>query len=358
MVRDMLMFHDDPSLDPDERVARARAFARTLASIDASNDAPHWAVVREEAAQIERQSDRHFFHEQLEPWNEPVYFAEFVQRAAAHGLSYLGEAQPVVETTATAQLREAIGSGVDHVRMEQYLDFARGRTFRRTLLCHDTLTPSPAPVSDAIRLLSIRSRVASATPAAEDAARGGTVAAFQTAEGAKVTTNNPLVVATLTTLVGAAPGLVPYTDLKRAVTEQLAASENADAGVIDVDASLCATLIMCAAGGFVEFRVLPSRMVVTAGVRPKASALARWQAHYGDQVTTLAHWTHRLSGMERFLIGSLDGSKDRAQLVRLTEHAFASGDLKLEGFTPTRENLTGIIDDVLVHLAKSALLVA
>jgi SAM-dependent methyltransferase len=358
MLRDMLMFHDDPSLNPEERVTRAREFARALGAADPSNDAPHFATLREQAAQLEKQTDRHLFHEQLEPWNEPVYFAEFMRRAEAHGLAYVAEAGPALEGAAAGEFREGLGPDVDRVRMEQYLDFVRGRTFRRTLLGHASAAVAPEPVPSAVTTLGIRSRVAVATPALEDAARGPDVAAFETAEGAKITTNNPLVTAALSVLTAAAPAVVHYSDLKRAVAERLGPSGSSTEALGDVDASLTSTLVLFAQSGFVEFRVLPSREVVTPGVRPKASALARWQALYFDDVTSLAHAPHRLMGAERFLLAHLDGTKDRAQLSRIIEHAFASGDLKLEGFTPTRENLSQILEDVLGHLGRSALLVA
>src|SRR5262249_32023714 len=93
MVRDMLVYNDDPSLDPDQRVARARALISALAAADPDSGASHAVMLREEAAIIADQTDFHLFHEQLEPWNEPVYFSEFVRRAGLHDLAYLAEAR-------------------------------------------------------------------------------------------------------------------------------------------------------------------------------------------------------------------------------------------------------------------------
>ena len=354
MLRDMLVFHDDPSLDPPERVARARAFARAIVASDPTNDTAHFAMLREEVKQLEGESDSHLFHEQLEPWNEPVYFSEFMRRASSHGLAYVADAHSGVEPAAMAQLRESLGSDFDHVRMEQYLDFVRGRPFRRTVLCHADAKPSPEPVADGVRQLTIRGRVGPANASPEDAARGPGVTAFETPEGVKVTTNNPLVAGMLTVLMDAAPGVVSFDDLHRRISERM--PEQASVPVDE--ATLAGALLACTKGGFVEFRVLPSPIVVRPGVRPKASALARWQSLYFEEVTTLGHTSYELTGMERFLVAHLDGAKDRANLVRLTEHAFSSGDLKLDGFVPTRESLTEIVEEVLARLARSGLLVA
>ena len=362
MLREMMMFHDDPSLDPDERVARARAFAAELAGVHASSASTHAAALREEVALVERQTNRHLFHEQLEPWNEPVYFSEFMRRAAAHRLGFLAEANLVVEPSAMVQLPDMLVAAGDRIRSEQYMDFVQGRMFRRTLLCHDGVHSSAEPVVDAIRQLRVRSRVEPVDPSAEDAARGPGVAAFRIPEGRTVTTNNPVIILTLMALVAVAPVVVAYEDLKRRVGDALAASNppapDSVASAIADDEALLGALLMCAKGGFVEFRVLPANAVASAGVRPKASALARWQALYSDEVTTLGNSPYRLVGAERFLIPHLDGTKDRAQLARVTGHGFTSGDLKLDGYTPTQESLLGIVESLLANLARAELLVA
>ena len=36
----------------------------------------------------------------------------------------------------------------DPIRSEQYLDFLRRQSFRRSLLCHANLNPSPRPLPD------------------------------------------------------------------------------------------------------------------------------------------------------------------------------------------------------------------
>jgi len=355
MLRDMLLFHDDPSLDPAERVARAREFASAIAASDPTNDTAHFAVLREEAKELEKQRDVHLFHEQLEPWNEPIYFSEFMRRASTNGLAYVADSHSGVESAAMAKLREKLGENFDHLRMEQYIDFVRGRPFRRSVLCHAAAKPTPEAVANGVHRLMIRARVASAEASPEDAARGPGVTSFQTPEGVKVTTNNPLVIAILTALMDATPEAVPFDDLRRRVSERFAASRQTS----DVDdEALASALLACTRGAFVEFRVLPSPLVSRPGLRPKASTLARWQALSFEEVTTLAHSYYKLVGIERFLIAHLDGTKDRAQLVRHTEHAFTSGDLTLPGFVPTSESLAAIVDEVLGRLARAGLLVA
>jgi len=359
MVRDMLAFNDVPSLPPAQRLERARALATLLAGADPSDGSPHAAMLREEAEYILRQSDQHLFHEQLEPWNEPVYFAEFARRAATHGLRYLAEAKLPAETAATARVRGALGAGVDVVRGEQYLDFVRGRMFRRTLLCHGDTHVAPAPIPGAVRGLFARSRAISVEPAAEDAARGPGVAAFRIASGAMITTNNPVVVAALGMLTDVAPAAVSFEDLRRHVDGHLGSFDDADVRrLIGDDDALASALLQCATAGFVEFRALPSAFVPRPGPRPKASALARWQSTRVADVTSLGHSVVTLAGVERFLLPHLDGTNDRSRLVRLLASGFSSGDLRLDGGAPSPEQLSGVLDELLERMGRSALLVS
>jgi len=108
----------------------------------------------------------------------------------------------------------------------------------------------------------------------------------------------------------------------------------------------------------VEFRALPSSFVAHAGERPKAAPLARWQAGNFDFLTSLAHAPVRVTGVERYMLRHLDGTNDRERLLHLLEHAFRSGELQLGGATLTREQIAGVLDDVLERLGRSGLLVA
>ena len=358
MVREMLKLNDDPALPPSARVARARDLANMLAAADPADDSPHGLILHHELRELAKQSDRHLFHDQLAPINEPVYFARFAQHARAHGLRYVGEARLSVESLATTNLRTVLGSDADIVQVEQQLDFVRGREFRRTLLCHDDQHPSAAPVPEAIPKLFARTTAQRAEASAEDAARSEHVAAFRAPTGVMLTTNNPQLIAMLGALVDVAPAALGFDALSAEVARRLAGPEAASPSVsVDRDA-LIAALLQTASAGLVEFRALPSSFVAHAGERPKAAPLARWQAGNFDFLTSLAHAPVRVTGVERYMLRHLDGTNDRERLLHLLEHAFRSGELQLGGATLTREQIAGVLDDVLERLGRSGLLVA
>jgi SAM-dependent methyltransferase/methyltransferase-like protein len=360
MLRDMLVFHDDETLTPEERVARARGLADFLFKASSPDDSAHYAVLREEIEHLKSEADHLLFHEQLEPFNQPIYFSEFARRAGTFGLQFLSEARLSSNTLAGDQrLETLLGPGADRLRAEQYRDFVAGRTFRKTLLCRAGIDVKSAPLPSAVPQLFVRSLASPAEPSPEDAARGPGVRAFRAPRGASMTTNNPLVIAMLNALGSVSPTVVSFPELQRMTAEQLRALPDEGAHTLaDDEAILSEVLLQCAENQFVAFRSLPSRFVAAAGKRPKASSFARWQSLHTEHVNSLAHWRVQVSGMERFLLPHLDGSNDRQQLLRVIERAFQSGDLAYSGGGPSREQLAEVLDDVLAQLGRSAVLVS
>lgn len=82
-------------------------------------------------------SDSFMYHDILSDVNEPVYFLDFLDQAAAHGLQFLAEADP--QSMCTIRLPEPVRSQLqslpDRRLREQYLDFIYCRRFRQTVLC-------------------------------------------------------------------------------------------------------------------------------------------------------------------------------------------------------------------------------
>jgi len=358
MLRDMLLFHDDRSLPPVARIARSREFAAFLAGADKDNSSLHFATIREEVKQLDAQNDQHLFHEQLEPYNEPVYFWQFMQRASEHGLQYLCEAKPTSVTPSTRKLEQRLGPEPDRIRAEQYTDFVIGRTFRRTLLSRTAQECAATPQAEAVQDLYLRSRAIQVPPSDEDAKTAPGVESFRTPNEVTITTNNPVVLAMFHVLSAAAPAAIAFVDLHRGMMERLrAAPDTAVHHAADDPLAVANAALQCAPTGLLEFRSAPSKFATRPSQRPKASALARWQSIHGDLVPSLGHWSVTLTGLERFLLQHLDGTNDRGQLARLVDGALRTGELDVAG-TPTREDLARVVDDCLLHLTHAGLLVS
>jgi SAM-dependent methyltransferase len=141
MIRDMMLYHTATLTDPVEKVNQARALLDFLAEAypeDAKT--PYAVLLRREAKRLGGLADSYLFHDHLEEHNAPVYFHQFIERAQAHDLNYLGESHlpvmlPMHLPAHTQEILKRIGD--DLYRVEQYMDFVRNRGFRASLLVHD-----------------------------------------------------------------------------------------------------------------------------------------------------------------------------------------------------------------------------
>ena len=133
-------------------------------------------------------------HDELAEVNQPFYFSQFIEAAAACDLDYLAEAdlEGATPVGLSGDIREALGAiARDRIEMEQYLDFLRNRGFRKTLLCH-----SGAPVS---RTLNANAAALGglyvASPAKRQRRRkdgGPAVMRFEAPDGMSYSTEQPL----------------------------------------------------------------------------------------------------------------------------------------------------------------------
>ncbi len=137
IVRDMMLFHSSRYQDPTTQIAQARSLLNFVARWVPSAENPFGAFIKKEAENFLQRSDYYLYHEHLEDINEPMYFCEFVEQAQQHGLDYVGETHvgAMIPNRLPAEAQEALRLlAPDVITMEQYLDFLRNRTFRRTLL--------------------------------------------------------------------------------------------------------------------------------------------------------------------------------------------------------------------------------
>ncbi len=73
-------------------------------------------------------------------------------------------------------------------------------------------------------------------------------------------------------------------------------------------------LLQCCLDDLFQLHSEPAPFVAESSERSRASRLARLQALRGDIVTSRRHLPVRLEGMDRLVLGQLDGATDVAQL--------------------------------------------
>jgi cyclopropane fatty-acyl-phospholipid synthase-like methyltransferase/methyltransferase-like protein len=352
MVRDMMLFHDREELPAADRVQRARHLLTTLAHAVPESQEVYAAVLREEIATLDTADDSYFMHEELEIENHPVYFTEFARRAGVAGLQYVAEAYPsLTDVQLTAELRETIRSwSADEIKYEQYLDFARNRTFRRSVLCHagrsTTPDPSPAPVGR----MFLRARCA-VDPEANEPGQAS-VEVFRTNAGVAVTMAHPVVRAALHALIDARPASLPFAELREATSGRLAST-----GLTLDDGVLAEAMLRCAMVRLVDLTTHADRCARIVSERPTASALARLEARTESLVTSLSHVQVKLSAFDRNILLRLDGTRDREALVDAVLADASRGDLDL-GTSRSRSEVSRVVMQALEQFRICGLLVA
>jgi len=315
------------------------------------------------AAEAFRQrADSYLLHEYLEEANEPLFFHQFVDRAALKGLQYVADAKfmTVLPGTLPAGVEETLRLlAPDRLRREQYLDFLHNQTFRRALLCHQGITLSHVPRLDVPAALY----VASATqplPGQRDR--------FRAPDGRGLTVSDPLLRAVLLHLYEIWPEATPCEELRAVLSSQLGprAEHLQGSGQETTDQRSLETLLLHAyVADLVELHVLPLACVRRVSARPVTTSLARYQAETGARVTNLRHETSVLSPLERHLVRHLDGSRDRASLVEVLVNLVTEGVLgvskdgaRLTQPKQVRTLLDASLDEQLAQLARRSLLVA
>jgi SAM-dependent methyltransferase len=365
MVRDMLCWHVGPSGGPQLRVEQARALLDFLARSAVVRAQSVYASLLKGAAELFRQHrDSYLAHEYLADVNEPVYFLQFVERAAARRLRCFADADFAAmraEAFAPAVGEEVRRLSPDRLRQEQYLDFLRNQAFRRTLLCRDDQAASAEPRPEALEHLQASSR---AEP--ESAGPGPSLAApglFRSPDGTTRPVDDPLLRAALLALAEVWPESLPFETLRAAVLSRLGPG-HAPGPATPVPFGLHRSLLNGYLAGLLELHVCPPSCVRAVSRRPVACPLARHQAACGAAVTNLRHEVVELNELDRQLVRHLDGSRDAPGLVEVLTELSVRGALRLfhEGAALTdaqrlREHLSSSLDGQLARLAGWSLLI-
>ena len=347
IVRDMMLFHDRPDLPARERVQRGRALVELVASSVPTSQQVYAALLREELETLDTVNDSYVVHEELEAENHPVYFNEFAQSAEAAGLRYMCEAYPsVTDVQLSAELRDQLRQlSADDIQYEQYLDFVRNRTFRRSLLCRSDRTVARDPAPEAVPSLFLRARcVAEATASAEPGTE-----VFRTSAGASITMSHPVVRAALHALIDARPAALSFDDLLEQTRARVAG------GSVAVE-MLADAMLRCAMVRLLDLTTHAERCAARASRRATASPLARYEARTESLVTSLSHVQVRLSDFDRALLTRVDGTRDDSALVDEMIAASAGQDLGL-GTGPDRRAVEDTVRAALEQYRLCALLI-
>jgi methyltransferase-like protein/SAM-dependent methyltransferase len=359
VLRDMLGFHVRRFVEPRVRLNEARAFLNSLGGVVEGATNVYGRLLAEEITELRPQADSYVFHEHLEDINQPLYFHQFMERATAKGLQFLDEAQcSPLPATVSPQVKSMLQDlATDLIAQEQYRDFLSGRSFRRTLLCHEGVAIRRPPSSDVVQRLHVVTRLRPTVPTWDPSPN--LVREFATAKGATMSTNNPLLGKALYTLFDAWPRSLAFEDLWTRVRGASPEAESTEPN------QLAVPVVMCYLADLIELHVHPPAFTLEVSDRPCASGFARLQAEDNDRVTNLRHYSVDLDAFDRLVLQHLDGSHDRTRILEALEDAVRAGELVIEqenqplGDAETRRHVLGnALDSSLRRLSGNALLIA
>lgn len=331
IIREMMLFHAELFPDPGQKVVQAKALLNFMAQQVPTENNPYGQYLRHELKLVSAVSDSYLSHDHLEEHNEALYFRDFMARANAAGLAYLGEADfssMVGAGVSNAAYQQLAGEVKDIIRLEQYLDFMRNRTFRMTLLVRQGSEIKRNVTGDRLQNLWVSSALKPAT-ACDTATMDET--SFQSASGHGLRTGHQITKAALLVLQEQFPGALAFKELLGLARSRLpsswcdAVSTRQDATTLGSD-----LLLGYMAPGTLQLYAGAPGAVVTPGNSPLASAYARWQARTAQVVTNLRHETVEISAIARFLLPLLDGRHDLATLRDQLRIALAEGTVQLE----------------------------
>jgi SAM-dependent methyltransferase len=353
LVRDMMLFHVQSTARTIEQVEHAIGFVRFVQE-NQSDSSMLGALLKHEIDRLARLNPAVLFHDDLADINAPLYFGEFAEHAARHGLQFLGESgfsffqESLVSRDAQRTVRELAGGNV--LVEQQYFDFLKCRPFRQSVLCRGSVAIDRSRVLERIRDLHV---ACSLRPISSDGDPISTSSMkFRSSDGAEFTTDLPLTKSALIVLGSAWPGAMSMPNLfEKVIDTAKLVHSNQSERERDLTALADFVLRICSIN-LGDLFVRPPQFALSASERPRASPLARAQNRTSSVVTTLTHQSTRVEDApSRHLLALLDGSRTHEEL-RLEMEAFFRRTHGPDFVLPGEE-----LERVLSHVAEQALLV-
>ncbi|HEY1186357.1 MAG TPA: class I SAM-dependent methyltransferase [Gemmata sp.] len=362
MIRDMMRYHALQFDEPEQRINQARALLDFLAQTTQKESGAYGVLLRSELELLKHQSDHYLYHEQLEEFNQPLYFHQFIARAEPHGLRYLGESR--INTMLTGNFGPDVQKTLallapGQIQSEQYLDFVRNRTFRETLLVRAKNVPNWEIVPERVHRLHV---ACGAKPVGRTTDPGAKSAMqFQSRSGMVISASGPVFKAAMLALIEAWPGTVPFADLPDLAAAKLGR------GASDEDRQTLALNVLNAhiSSDLIELHAAPVHFARAPSEHPVALVHARIGAANGrESVSNRRHETVNLSELNRRLLPLLDGTRDRPALVEALTACALGGELTLQragqpitDANEVRASVGAVLQGALGELARDALLV-
>lgn len=321
VARELMMYFAEDEETPLARVARARGWLELLARSVPQGNAAYHGMLNQLVQTLEGHNNAYVLHEFLEEVNEPTRFVDFMERAHGHGLQYLGESglTPMLDQFYAPEVSKKLREWSSNIfELEQYMDFLRARTFRQTLLVHqsvelqrDLTTFHPQDM-----WLSSQATV-KAAPEKIDNIEG---AIFRTErENVEITLYDPLAKALMLELTDCWPETIPFEEaFQRALTRVWPGDDRPTdpEWLAHARKQLGVGLLSCFTIDLVEMNANRLPCVSTVSESPEVWRYTRHIANTSSRLTNVRHQTVDVDPFDQQLAILTDGTRTAEDLFQ------------------------------------------
>lgn len=373
-LREMMLYHTQQFLDPKKKIEQAKASLQLLGLLLKNREEPYSLLLKQQIEDLIDKREDYLFHEYLEKDNEPLFFHQFIGRAAQYDLHYLGDTQVgnMFAANFPADIAEILKLFEDQIRLEQFIDFLTNRGFRQTLLCHQAIPTVIVP--QAITHFHLAGQIESLSPSPN--LSEGIEAEFKhVPSGRKWSSGSSATKAMCLCLGKTWPQSLSFSELVEQVNNLMMPNHSgleAESGrpglealagkpAIHLQDTLINSLLALYMNKKVEFFLYPPPLTGTVSARPCITPLARLQAQRGEAMTNLHYENYSFDQGTAYLLSYLEGTHDRESLINLMVKNVEAGKLVMNENSrqkPLVQATSKFVDFTLQYLASKAFLVA
>jgi methyltransferase-like protein/SAM-dependent methyltransferase len=334
IVRDAMLLSVGDSTTIGERLSRARTMVDFLQKAAQPDGVVARALSDYQLIAAAAGGDYYLLHEELEIFNAPCYFRDFVDRAREHGLEYLAEAKPeysFVSNYGPTVSDHLLDHADDQILLEQHLDFVVNRHFRQTLL-----VPAERAPQISRRLGRTRCRrmhfAASLPPFSGETRLDDSSQQYGDPDGGNLVTRDAGLKAAIDALTDRWPWTLSWQELVDVARARLARVGIAAAP--DFEARIDRLLECLIIQGQARYRLAPvSPEPACTPVRLNEAARRMAELTREDADAFVFNQWHELlplSAVDRHLLPLLDGRRDRQALVEALMDVVDQGLIRID----------------------------
>ena len=354
VVRDAMLLNSFSATTPQEKLDRAKEILTLLQNGLWEGNSMRGALAHT-AQQLSKQTNYYLAHEYLETINSPCYFLEFVAAAQLANLAYLTDAEP--QSTFPSTFGPTVTNGLTSISVEanremreQYLDFAVGRQFRKSLLIHADRASSVLASPEGTKFAEMHfaaKLVVQGSPSLSNPAERS----YKVATGGSITTESPALIAILEELKDAWPVSLPYDHLLGAMLKSAPSLSREEA-----DSTLISSLIMLIGASALLYRLSPVPHATTSAkpeLIPGALQILAAIEAQSSPVGLHNLWHQSVhpgsDSLARFVTARLDGSRSKQDLRTELRDALHTGHVEDPKGRPVKgaRNLEPIAQELL-----------